>query len=261
MKKFSLLIPTLGERTEYLNQLTLSLKGLEEIIQIIIICNVRNANKISKLVNRNIRDYRVVIDPGKGLAHALNYGLGEVQTEFWTWIGDDDLLDTAKYSRFLNFVSTQPENISLNTSIYQAGCSYISESGKVLARNYPKKFAKSLIFVGPNLFPQPSLIFRTDLSRNAGGLNENLNFAFDQELIMEMILRGTVLCYPEIVTYYRWHKETLTARNRAESIEESYQIRLRYSQTFFSRITNKLLFFPSLVIVKVSSLFFNLRAK
>jgi hypothetical protein len=78
---------------------------------------------------------------------------------------------------------------------------------------------------------------------------------------MEMILRGTVLCYPEIVTYYRWHKETLTARNRAESIEESYQIRLRYSQTFFSRITNKLLFFPSLVIVKVSSLFFNLRAK
>jgi GT2 family glycosyltransferase len=253
MKRFSLLIPTKGERIKYLNELFNSIKNLQDFVDIYLICPKDAFVNIRRGINDLSFDFTVIEDPDLGLAHAINCGLNEVKTSYWNWIGDDDLIEPSNYRDFLEYI-LKTENIDKEIAFYSAGCAYIDKSGKILSNNYPKKYAPIVARVGPNLFSQPSLMFKTDLVRSVGGLDESYRFAFDQELIMNLLPKGKIVTYPYLVSYYRWHSLSLTNLNRNASFLESYQIRMKHASHLSFQIIIKLLYLPTRIIIRLHSM-------
>lgn len=224
-----IVVPTLGTRTEYLEETLLSIRNSGEAH----ICVVAPAScDFSNFVTRGLIDSRVN-DPGKGLAPAIHAGLKSFSTEieFVTWIGDDDLLETGSIDLVAN---------ELRTGRYQfvwGRCRYISAEGDVIWINKSGRWAMALMRIGPNLVPQPGSMFSRFAYEEVGGLNFEYGWAFDQELFTKFGRMYSVKFLPKILASFRWHDGSLSAGARDGSVKESSDIRTANLPRLLRRIS------------------------
>ena len=156
---FTLVIPTLGERQEELAQSLEKLSSSNFRCTIIFVAPENQLNSIGEIVRLNCPDFDVeyiVENKGSSLPQAINQGLAKILTEYWNWAGDDDRV-------ILNEIAEIISELSSN-DIFVMGvgsCSYFASKSNREILNRTSKMASSLIFWGPNLIPQPSVVFRT----------------------------------------------------------------------------------------------------
>jgi hypothetical protein len=169
-----------------------------------------------------------------GAASAINEGFHYLQTstrcEFATWIGDDD-----KFSH--PGILTSLESISGDNSVVAivGRCRYIDLEGNVIHELQPSRWnVFALEFLG-NKLPQPGSVFRMTALAAVGFLDIRLKYAFDQELFHKLKRVGRVSINSSLVSFYRWHSESLTASGQLDSVRESIKVRLKYG-TAWQRI-------------------------
>ena len=89
-------IPTLGDRPEYLQESILSIRqaGTAHIS----VVRPERASAIDQALGGKVDS--IVDDPGRGLAHAINTGINCLPTnvKYSTWLGDDDRLEIGRAS-------------------------------------------------------------------------------------------------------------------------------------------------------------------
>ncbi|MCE9623072.1 MAG: hypothetical protein K8R99_12075 [Actinomycetia bacterium] len=165
-----------------------------------------------------------VVDPGRGLAAAINAGIASLpaSVRYATWLGDDDRLTVGS----LGLAQATLERG--NTVLAFGGCRYIDVAGKQLWRVGSGRWAVPLMRFGPQLVPQPGSLFDRQIFDEIGGLDESLKWAFDLDLFLRLAKRGRLGYVDATLAEFRWHDGSLSVGGRSGSVSEASAIRRRF---------------------------------
>lgn len=170
---------------------------------------------------RNLAD-QVIPDPGLGLAEAINYGMKSLPNDilYANWIGDDDLLAD-------NSLQVLRDELERNQklSLVYGKCTYIDSDGVQIGINQMGRLAAKILGYGPDLIPQPSSLFRLDDFKRVLGLDSNYKNAFDFDLFLKFKKIGKLEYVPEMISYFRWHNESLSVNQRWRAVKEASKVR------------------------------------
>lgn len=216
----AIIVPTLGRREEYLLECLKSIRSAGNCHVLLI---APSSFEYERLINDGLVD-QFEIDPGTGLASAINYAESKLpaSVDFFNWLGDDDCLT--------------PNSITIAALFLQANeidfvwgsCIYIDEEGSQIGINRSGTWARYLMRFGPDLIPQPGALIRRELFKKIGGLNEHYKLAFDFDMFLNLEKLGKGKFIPQILSKYRWHDETLSAGSRLISVREARQVRMSH---------------------------------
>ena len=217
-KKCGIVVPTLGLRSEYLEQCLRSIRGAGDCH----ICIVAPQDiDLSKMASAGLLDQRVD-DLGEGLAKAIDLGLRSLprSIKYINWLGDDDLLAPLSLNVASQFLDADTDAIMVFGS-----CDYINSEGKVLWKNVSGKWAIPLLRFGPCLIPQPGGLFRAEAYERVGGLRSDFKWAFDFELFIRFSKIGSIRYIPQTLASFRWHTDSLSVGGRHGSVLEASKAR------------------------------------
>jgi GT2 family glycosyltransferase len=216
-----IVVPTLGHRPEYLLQTLASVRAQDLPVDLVVVCPPA-AGDARSAAERH--DARVLDDPGS-LSAAVNMGLSlpAGSATYGNWIGDDDLLLPGSLAATAAALDGDGGAVAAF-----GACTYIDEQGRELWVSRAGRAAAWLLPWGPDLVPQPGMLFRLADFRAVGGLDETLRFAMDLDLLLKLRRRGRLVAVDRPVSSFRWHASSLTVSDRTASLAESEQVKRRY---------------------------------
>jgi glycosyltransferase involved in cell wall biosynthesis len=216
-----LVVPTLGRRSDYLAETLASVRSQDEAVDLVVVVPpaATDARELARSHGATLLD-----DPGS-LSAAVNVGLAEAgpQHLYGNWIGDDDLLAPGSLRATSEALDTAPSAV-----VAYGHCAYIDEHGRHLWDSRAGWLARAVLPWGPDLIPQPGMLFRLADFRAVGGLDESLRFAMDLDLLLRLRRRGRFVDVGRTVSSFRWHSTSLTVSDRTSSLSESEQVKRRY---------------------------------
>lgn len=219
--KVGIVVPTLGNRIEYLNECLISIRNAGDVYVSVVAPNLKH---LRTMISANLVD-QWVSDPGTGLAAAINVGIRSLPAniKIVNWLGDDDSLTVGSLENLKQtLIETRAEAVF-------GICDYVDESGQVFWTSTCGPFATKLISFGPNKIPQPGALFWRSSFDKVGGLDPSLGWAFDQDLFMKLLKIGQVAFVPYKVAFFRWHADSLSAGQQSKSVAEARLVRLRHA--------------------------------
>ena len=257
MKTVGVVVPTLFQRKEYLS---LVLKSVREAGNAFVI--IMGPEAETKRAEYGALCDELLEEPAEGnlaskLSHALRSFPPEV--DLITWIGDDDLLSPGSLN-----VLEQMFREDANLVLTFGACKYIDADGNIMGQNKSGPWAMKVAKYGPFLAPQPGSLFRRKAFESIGGLNEELDLAFDFDLFMSLSKLGEARYVNTTLASFRWHKGSLSVRHRKTSVREASKVRLRHSTGLAQclvRTVNPLFELSTLIAGTLLSLGLDLRAK
>jgi glycosyltransferase involved in cell wall biosynthesis len=216
-----IVVPTLGNRLGYLEEALRSIRDQDAPVDVVMV-TPESADGARQLAERF--EALVVNDPG-GLSAAVNAGLAKAgpAPRYGNWLGDDDLLVPGSISAGVACLSRSPDN-----AVAYGHCSYIDGRGHELWISRAGRWAPRVLGWGPNLIPQPGMLFRLDDFWAVGGLDESLKYSMDLDLLLRLKSRGRLVDLGRPVSSFRWHADSLTVSDRHASLAESEAVKRRY---------------------------------
>jgi GT2 family glycosyltransferase len=220
-QRVGIVVPTLGERPDYLEQ---CLKSIREAGEAHVLLVAPESLDTKSLKSSGLID-SAIADPRNGLAAAINLGIKSLpeSVEFVNWLGDDDLLSPGA----LNTATTALESSDDIAMVFGA-CDYIDSHGKVVWKNSSGQWAVPLLRFGPDLIPQPGALFRKSAFNAVGGLDTKFGWAFDFDLFIRLSKFGKLHYINETLAQFRWHPESLSVEHRKKSVAEASQVRVSH---------------------------------
>ena len=220
-KLIGVVIPTLGDRPEYLQESILSIRqaGTAHIS----VVRPERASAIDQALEGKVDS--IVDDPGRGLAHAINTGINCLpkNVKYSTWLGDDDRLVEGSLLKVSMYLDEK-----FDAAFVFGQCQYIDATGQKLWLNKSGKWTELLMLCGPQLIPQPGSLFRRSSFEQVGGLDESLKWAFDLDLFLKLRKVGKFGFLNEPLAEFRWHEGSLSVGSRQGSVDEASKVRRRY---------------------------------
>jgi hypothetical protein len=225
-EKVGIIVPTIGQRPEYL---PLALRSIREAgnAYILLVGN-RGFDASSFLAQGLIDQYLDEQDPG--LAAKINFGFRSLPQEiqYINWLGDDDLLTKGSLDICLERISREDQPV-----LVYGGCQYIDPQGQHLFTNKSGAWAVPLLRFGPQLIPQPGALYRRDAFEKVGGLSQEFGWAFDFELFLSLCKIGKAVFVPEVLAKFRWHSGSLSVKTRHRAVIEASRARRLHLPKFF----------------------------
>jgi hypothetical protein len=223
--RVGIVVPTLGKRPDYLIQCLSSIKlAANENSPVHVIIVAPESFDPSSFFDDGLI-HNVLMDPGTGLAGAINAGLAAMpdEVEYMNWLGDDDLLAAGSIDAATNFLNANPKTVLVFGS-----CDYIDSTGQVVWTNKSGTYAVPLLRFGPNLIPQPGALFRKKSFFGVRGLNQDYDWAFDFDLLIKLSKIGKLSFIDKKLSSFRWHPESLSVEYRNKSVEEASKVRISH---------------------------------
>ena len=220
MLKSGIVVPTRGDRTDYLTECLSSIQAAGYKVVIVVAPERLTLPHLSNVLIRQEQD------TGEGAASAINIGLKTLiedeQCKIVGWLGDDDSLEADSLVKLA-------AEMDASSAVAAVGyCRYVDEIGSLLHTSRPRKVTIRLLEYWSNGIPQPGSIFSADALKEVGYLDERLKYAFDQDLFHKLKKKGPIAICKSIVSTYRWHPFSLSSAGRVESAEESQMLRLSH---------------------------------
>jgi GT2 family glycosyltransferase len=219
MPAVGVVVPTIGERPQYLESTLQSIRDAGESFIVLVGRNGFDASSYQKagLVDLYVDEVEASV-PNK-----INQGFRALpeNIEYITWIGDDDLLSPGALGTAVQTLE-KPEKPVL---VY-GHCQYIDSDGNDVLVKRSGSWAVPLLRFGPQLIPQPSAFFRRDAFERVGELSDKFQFAFDFDLFLKLTNLGKAVFINRILSSHRWHATSLTYSRRWESVREASKVRV-----------------------------------
>jgi GT2 family glycosyltransferase len=208
----------MGSRPEFILN---CLQSIRESGNAFILIVAPDLEFITRSIPAHLYD-RLLLDSKLGLPYAINSGIADLpeETEFVTWLGDDDLLEKDSLSHALSpFLEDKACVFSFG------GCDYINSNGEVIWSNRSGRYAVPLLRFGPQMIPQPGSLIRRTAFIAVGGLNNRYKWAFDLDLFIRLRQLGNFQFVNQKLASFRWHEGSLSVGGRAGSVREASHIR------------------------------------
>jgi GT2 family glycosyltransferase len=213
-----IVVPTLGQRPEFLTQTLHSIVNQSVPADVIVVTPEPEAVHLAEQFGACTAK-----DPG-GLAAAINLGvsLARPHHHYVNWIGDDDLLEPHSLERTVGALDADPRAV-----LAYGSCRYIDASGRQIWFSSAGRWAPWILSWGPDLIPQPGMLVRRTAWETVGGLDTSFRFAFDLDLLLKLRRVGGFVDVRATVSSFRWHGDSLTVNDRQTSLTESERARRR----------------------------------
>ena len=219
--RVGIVVPTLGERPDYLEQCLRSIRSAGEA-HILIVAPA--SFQTLALESATLID-SVVIDAGGGLASAINQAIQALpkSVEYANWLGDDDLLTAGSLKTSTQVLDAEPKVV-----MTFGACEYIEGNGQTVWENRSGQWAVPLMKFGPDLVPQPGALFRRSAFETIGGLKAELGWAFDFDFFIRLSKIGKLHYLDQTLAQFRWHPESLSVEHRKKSVAEASKVRVSH---------------------------------
>jgi GT2 family glycosyltransferase len=219
MPGVGVVVPTIGERPQYLES---TLKSIREAGESFVVLVGRKGFDASSFQKAGLVDI-YVDEVESSVPNKINQGFRALPEtiEYITWIGDDDLLSPGALG-----VAVQTLEKPEKPVLVYGHCQYIDSDGNDVLVKRSGSWAVPLLRFGPQLIPQPSAFFRRDAFEKVGGLSDKFQFAFDFDLFLKLTNLGKAVFIDQILSSHRWHATSLTYSRRWESVREASKVRV-----------------------------------
>lgn len=209
-----LIVPTLGERIDYLRQTLTSIRTQQVASDIVIVAPISN-EAVAELAREFSAEH--LADPGS-LTGAINLGAARLTPdhEYVNWLNDDDLLEPGSL-----LATTYALDADEDAVVAFGACRYVDTAGRELWISRAGRWAPRILKWGPDLIPQPGMLVRSSAWQRVGGIDESYRFAFDLDLLLKLQRIGRLVEVPQVVSAFRWHADSLTVGDRSTNIAES----------------------------------------
>jgi GT2 family glycosyltransferase len=213
-----IVVPTLGQRPEYLRDCLKSIRSAGEAYVLFV---APESFDFKPYILAGLAD-QFELDPGLGLAEAINAGIAALPQEvaLVNWLGDDDLLTANSLTSTAEVLNRQSD-----VDLVFGSCDYIDANGTKIWRNKSGQWAVPLLRIGPDLIPQPGALFRRSFFNKVGGANPSFGLAFDFELLIRMSRQGKLKFLNKTLSAFRWHPESLSVELRRQSVMDASKSR------------------------------------
>jgi GT2 family glycosyltransferase len=220
-QRVGIVVPTLGNRPDYLEQCLRSIRTAGEAHILL----VSPASLDSKPLRAAGLIDSVVIDAGIGLPGAINQGIHSLpkSAEYINWLGDDDLLTECSLEATSSVLDSDRRVV-----LAYGSCEYIDRFGQRVWSNKSGQWAAPMLRFGPDLVPQPGALFRRSAFEKVGGLRADLGWAFDFDLFIRLSKTGKLRFINKELARFRWHPESLSVEYRKKSVKEASQVRVSH---------------------------------
>ena len=247
MPAVGVVVPTIGERPQYLES---TLKSIREAGESFIVLVGRKGFDASSFQKAGLVDI-YVDEVESSVPNKINQGFRALPEtiEYVTWIGDDDLLSPGALGIAVQALE-KPEKPVL---VY-GHCQYIDSDGNDVLVKRSGRWAVPLLRFGPQLIPQPSAFFRRDAFEKVGGLSDKFQFAFDFDLFLKLTNLGNAVFIHKILSSHRWHSTSLTYSRRWESVREASLART-YNLPKTARVISSIWELPIMAITHIAGSF------
>ncbi len=224
LPRIAVIVPTLGERTQYLEECIRSISSSQDAYVVLI---SPHPLKLSLEIKLLIDEY--LIEEGKGLAAAINQAAFALPStvKYFNWLGDDDSLTSNSLA-----ISQKVFDDNQEASAVYGMCEYVDSQGSRLGINPSGSWAPRLIKFGPDLIPQSGALLSLKAFKQMGGLSTEFKLAFDVDMFIRLQKFGPLIYVPEVLGKFRWHDGSLTVKTRLTSVKEASQIRQRHLSKF-----------------------------
>ncbi|MBW4032828.1 MAG: glycosyltransferase [Acidobacteria bacterium] len=213
-----IVVPTLGERPEYLRESLASIRAAGTAHVAIVAPATFDA---SALLAEGLADEKID-ETGRSLPEAINQGIAALASdvEYVGWLGDDDLLRPDAIG-----IAERELRRRVRVAAVYGRCDYIDAAGTTVWRNSSGRWAAPLLHVGPDLVPQPGSLIRRSAWQAVGGVRTDLGWAFDFDLFLKLSAVGRLHFIPVVLAAFRWHPGSLSVGQRRDSVREASQVR------------------------------------
>jgi len=218
MPAVGVVVPTIGERPQYLD---MTLKSIRDAGDSYIVLVGRKGFDATSYQKAGLVDL-YIDEHDKSVPKKINQGFRALpeNIEYITWVGDDDLLAPGS----LSIASGVLGQIEKPVLVF-GHCQYIDSEGNDVLVKRSGSWAAPLLRFGPQLIPQPSAVFRRDAFERVGGLSDKFEFAFDFDLFLKLSKLGKPIFVDKILSSHRWHATSLTYSRRWDSVKEASAVR------------------------------------
>lgn len=148
---------------------------------------------------------RVIREKDKGQSDGINKGVAQAQGEIISWLNSDDMLETGA----LHIVAQAFADFPSAIVICGVG-SKTDRSGKIL-RTVPFRPFDPVRLRTALEFIQPATFIRRDAWNAVGGLDINLFYAMDWDLLIRLSRIGLIVSIPNRLAFIRYYEETKTS--------------------------------------------------
>ena len=183
---------------------------------------------------------RWVIERDKGLADAVNKGIGMASGEIIGWLNSDDLYLPGTLKAVADYFHDHP-----GCRWLYGRCRIIDSGGKERWKwitRYKNARLRKFSFeklLRENFISQPAVFFRKDLFEEAGRLNLDLLYAMDYDLW----LRFAMISPPGIINRelagFRRHASSKSETAYRDQFLEQYAVAVKYGPSFFNRAAHR----------------------
>lgn len=217
-------VPTLGERLETLARTLDSIVGQTGVAVDAIVVTKSASRDLDALASAC--GATILCHEGH-ISAAINAGLRAAGPEhkYMFWLGDDDLL---RPSALANACETLERNPS--AAVCYGRCDYIDLAGNLLFSRRPPLFAPFLLRFVPGLIKQEACLFRLTDVKLVGGLDEELRYTMDLDLLLRLQKVGTFVRLDSVLAAFCWHPGSLTIANRQTSLAEAQSVQSRHAK-------------------------------
>ena len=217
-----MVLPTLGQRPDYLKQTLESIKNQSPILYDIVMIYPLDNKQTAELA----RQYgaKSLADPGT-LSGAVNVGVASANDnhEFIGWIGDDDLISAESLEIAIKTLDDSP-----SASAAFGYCDYINEQGNKIMTSRAGWIAPWLMTWGPNLVPCPGAVFRLSALREAGEFAVENKYSMDLDMFLRLRKIGKLVNTKRVQASFRWHATSTTVANRSKVVKETEKVKRKH---------------------------------
>jgi len=222
-----IVVPVAGDRLDGLEATVRSLQAQGEARgedpPDVVLVAAASAGSVRALAQRCAAT--VVDDPGRGLAAAVNAGLhlAGPAHRYGAWLGAGECLLPGALRTTCAALDAAADAV-----LAFGDCRYEAPDGEYLYTAHTRSRARQLIAVGFRPPAQPAILYRLEAVTAAGGLDEQLHWAMDLDLLLRLRAKGRFVATGRTVAVVRRHGPAAPTSCGAAALGETRGVLARH---------------------------------
>ncbi len=166
---------------------------------------------------------RLVVEPDRGQAHAVNKGLRAATGDVVGWVNSDDLLYPGALARVADAFRARPGLVWLH-----GRCEIVDEHDRPIRRWVSaykdfrcRRYSRRSLLV-ENYVSQMTVFWRRSAIERIGYLDESMRYSFDYEYWLRLSALGPPAYLPDRIAAFRWYGASKSGSGFERQFQEDY---------------------------------------
>jgi len=168
---------------------------------------------------------RIISEPDRGQADAVNKGVQIATGDVIGWLNSDDCYFPWTVETVCNAFRNNPDAVVVYGDYVK-----VDASNRVVALRRQPSFHYSVVLNGYLTVMQPAAFFRREAFVRVGGLDTSLRYVMDYDLWLKLADVGTFVRVPQYLATFRLHAASKSVAERAGFRNEIRKVQWKHRQ-------------------------------